>query len=638
MTSEKLRLTTSDSSLDLAAALAFIAMNPISAVVGLPGVGIRLAALLLESGFTTRVWVSLPTSREAKEAVREFECRFPKISVASSRSAAGCIFISVKELKRRLFERTSEIQPSDCVIVDLDSPSLMNEAVVNLLRRFQVAETVVLVGSDPDIHNERMPAADIPVYTIVVPRDSIVVQYHPRTPSSDKLMSETMAIVSDWVFSAGRGNLLVLVPTPVEAQSYSEAIARFLSRVETNVQIHREGCPAGPRQIYVSSSPIGDCQMMIDLCRTQLRIATPLGGERLISTYISQAEADQRATAALADTHSTCYRMCTPQFFELLPTTRADELTRLPMDKRIFECIVHGVPVLDVYPRLRRNRVQETIRDFIRLGFLTEGGVIDPVLQKLALTLSLPMRLVATLYELISLHVPVYPVVALLYLIDSPRLGYFKPAPAIFPDPAESELYLDQHTTQFFSRFIGPSSVQTLLNLQRIFLAESGDDARGWCRLNSINETLFMTVQSDIEHAMTVLVQMGLSASTGPTPIPEDLIDQIRETLAAVYYDQVVTRQPSTIVRVIYADPLQSYTVDDETIPTASANPPWYLRLVSRFIGSDLGAKAIESRQDSTNYITVGLDLYSRPRAELPDVDVSRFIDPRPSPSSVDAL
>ena len=627
--------------------------NPIVAIITSPSIGktLRLPELIASRFFSTssstspKIWVTVSTTKIARQSASTFSCLFPNTTVSfyseNSDNILGTqvIYISTKQLKRKILERLDIISKDDILMIDeIENGSLASEALYGIWSYLNLTTKLILVGTS--ITYPAFPSAII--YEIVEPSYPTMIQYHTRNYDLNdlKIYEDTLQVISNWIFSSTPGNLVVLVTNSIDQRNLKSSVETYLSELNfpvkescasvmnevngaklntqkslfnLNVKVETKECQKSDsiRFIYITPTLSGlkfeNVHMMIDLCLKYVNVATPLGGVRFIKSYITKEEGRLRAEGGVSQTKDRlCYRMCTIDFYETFANTMAGEINRLPLEKPILECLISGYPVSKIYHRMKLHEIDRVKKDLIKLGFISNSKMSDIFFK-----LNLPIRLVYILFTWFNDGNKIFDILGVIYLIDSfmvtNRTSYFKSAPAIFLTSSENNLYSQQNDQQFFGRFRGRTSFDTLNQLWRIYLNENDgiksplQKSLHWCRINSIDEISFIQVKDDIDWAFNKLNEIGYNLVYDPIPESISSSTLLKDLFKFVYDDQVVVRQTSSIARIIYTDLDDKYIIDTDTIPnTNNPSAGWYIRL---------NTNTVYDRYNSFNMIRIGVGI-----------------------------
>lgn len=574
-----------------------ISKNLISGIVGPPGTGksLRLPILLTQVS-TGNIWLGVFDKETVEQSL---SC----LQQDSNRNRISVM--SLEDVKLGLLNRTLSFNSNDIVILD-DSQdrSDLTEAIYNLWTVFEVGAKLVLVGTQIDT-----TIFNIPIYQFTIPSHPccVIFQSQNYTLSDPTRLIQTVRVLQDWLFGSATGNCAILTPNSLTSKLIREQVELLLDefpQIQTSVQLNPTCSLTGnptispPRQIYVLDTPKGqkfeNVNFIIDMMIKETHKSTPLGGVRTRLTSISKNEAYDRAESILAQTKvKTCFRMCTKQFYDALPDFNT--YNQFPSERLVYEAVLYGIPVLDMYPHLNRGQTTQTVLSLTRLGFIPIETV-SPILRDLALTLSLPFKMVKVLFDWIQDGGDAFLMLTVLQLIDSFETSLFKPAPALFDSAGENEMYYFQHFKQFFSSFTGSSTLSTLVGLSRAFFEQVGlggtdEQVREWARTRSIDENVFVLFVSDFQRSWKTVKEIYSDLDPDFDRIaPEYFTDafvneSVGPRLAQVYPERVVVRQKSDLTRVLYTRGVDVFSIDIETVPVSEDGimyPPWYLNLIQR--------------------------------------------------------
>ena len=527
-------------------------------------------------------------------------------------SRQGITVLSDEDVKVGLFEGTINFKSNDIVILDdVQNGSSLTEAIYNLWSVFEIPSKLILVGTGIDT-----TVFQVPIYKITFPSHPISLIYSSQNHLSTDptLIGRTIQILQDWLFSSSTGNVCILAPTELIAKHIRIQVEELLEQfpqVQAQVQLNAT-CSTGShsgQQIYILSSPKGqrfsNVEFLIDMMYKESLSTTPLGGVRTRIVSISKNEATIRAESVLVQNKiRTCFRLCTKEFYDALPSSNTGNFQ--PPERLCYECVLAGIPVLDVYPRFNKDKTTLTVKRLIELGLVQDH---NSTFSTLALKLSLPFKMTKILWNWVMVdRGDAFLMLSVLQLIDSFETTIFKPAPALFNSNGENEMYYFQHFKQFFGGFTGSSTLSTLVGLWRIFVEEVGlveqetdsndEKVRVWSRMHSIDENVFIQIVHDFWKSWRIVREVFSNVTNeitsksvlgvSPEFLTDDFVNEsIAPRLVEAYPERVIVRQKSDLTRVLYTRDNTIFSLDTETVPVSEqgiAFFPYYVNLIQRTI------------------------------------------------------
>lgn len=289
------------------------------------------------------------------------------------------------------------------------------------------------------------------------------------------------------------------------------------------------------------------------------------------------------------------YPMCTQEFFDsgVLPSDYVPEIYRLPLYSVIVELVAHGIPVEETFAIYQLPDLPKNIEDLLRWGFIMrspESGQLFSSNGGTFMTkceIRVP-QLAGVLYAWVRMGYPVPQGVVLMQLLAG-FTGQMLQLPNFEArSGGESRGALDRMKRDFvrkyYSRFQGPSDVQTAIRLWNAMLSETMTGTtisavRQWCVANAIQwrtvETVIKNIQSTyprvLEEAQRYEIMDAMQQGNDPgaallTKKSEDFLNPIvlineatvmpilRRLMEHIYYDKIATRSgpPDALGRAVY--------------------------------------------------------------------------------------
>lgn len=286
-------------------------------------------------------------------------------------------------------------------------------------------------------------------------------------------------------------------------------------------------------------------------------------GERgyLITSFISQSSANQRAGRTGRTTDGVCYRMCTREQFEILNEYRPIDIILTPIYNILIKLITKEFNYEDIISILPIGtaKIAASIKFLKSSGLISESNQITD-LGKFYLKFNLTVQSAATLWWMLKSDAVVnkYAGLILVLLINNYKDVYYDYHGEESGNPELSKTQNDLNLFKYkenWSQFKGESDLHTylnawlnLINILKTPTVDIRNKIRDWSEKNKFKFKRIYAVYISSLELMKELKNIGLGDSLIPTYYnTNEIVDQMKPILRKVH-----TREMFTLVDGVY--------------------------------------------------------------------------------------
>ena len=458
---------------------------------------------------------------------------------------------------------TDSLDNIDIVIDDISTGNLDNYLIYLLWKHIKkVNSKLILLGSTIDIR--QFPDA----YTINVETNSypVNIRYHDRNYeiSDMRLIHDTVLTVLQF-YKVIEGNIMIFVATEFDVLSMLSKLKdeklnavslldyRSGNRTE-NRKENRDDIGNGDRRAIIVLSQLYEnalfmlpnVSLVIDTMMTEHPLVTMSGMIRGSIRITTKDEAALRSSKLYDKKGGMCYRMCTSDFYSIIPQSKVPEIMITPLEYVVLQFVSTAADPYILSEQARSDiisfdEIKNKIKIITRLG-LFSGSITHK--GKFALSVPLSIKSAAILWTWIEAKLPLFPILSVLSLIDNYGPSYYWYPPRARGQTTSSyTISTQEHLKIFFRRFYGNNDLETMLTWWNDLLSVTGSlevpttEISVWARNNGMAVTKIKEVVNHVLTLIKVMSDKGYNIEVGPFN-PKNTVDILRPILADVYRDK----------------------------------------------------------------------------------------------------
>lgn len=222
----------------------------------------------------------------------------------------------------------------------------------------------------------------------------VLISYLDIDPLSDEQKLDECERQIRRLLPVVEGHILIIVASDGDVDRYTSRLLP-LGRIRTvkSDNYQREVFRATSQQIIISTPilestiTIPDLELVVDSMQTMLPVSRPNGRIRLVKSWISRIQSEQRSGRAGRTRSGVCVRLCSEATYLELPIDYPVELDTMDLTIVQAELLLNGFNVIP------EERAQFGLAQLRALGLLSEEGELrDP--EALQFLISTPMTIV----------------------------------------------------------------------------------------------------------------------------------------------------------------------------------------------------------------------------------------------------
>ncbi len=358
--------------------------------------------------------------------------------------------------------------------------------------------------------------------------------------------------------------------TPVELDEIFQASSKMKVVIGTN--------------IIESSITIEDVAVVINDMLVKTAETSATGGDRLVLSYISQAEAQQRKGRTGRTMPGRAYYLCNEMFFNGLPKFRAREIDRVPIYNTVLQLLDAGLSPTTIL-KITSDRYDQARRTLVEFGMIVRQENVYSVTETGRFVSGIPLSVQNSYMVYLAFQnfkksptSPVEQIVFRTVLAVASMLEVFEPGYFFVPrrgrneTEGEYQARRDVHIEKYHEKFRGETDIHTLVNIfwemmEFVRVTKSYDRSvrggfydyiKNFAVDNSMNNKKLremLIVLRDVEeaalNALETSSQIDLQMVI-PDGGYENLGDQTAEIFGKAYFSNVLTRGFDRKGQIVY--------------------------------------------------------------------------------------
>lgn len=215
---------------------------------------------------------------------------------------------------------------------------------------------------------------------------------------------------------------------------------------------------------------IPGAQLVIDSLRAKILTLSPSGTETLTPTFISKAEATQRAGRTGRTCKGYCYRLCSEEGFTQLVDHVQSELERISIDGSILEFFSYGSATHKFDPKkileIPEMRYLESMINLRKFGLIDDENNVTEI-GKFVTQWPINIRMAVVIYHLRNQPELLNTFLIVVGMIEATSNGsiFYTPRKKLGQSKEMYKEIIDKHKEKFFSRFKGECDLDTFLKI-----------------------------------------------------------------------------------------------------------------------------------------------------------------------------
>nr|QBK90575.1 MAG: ATP-dependent helicase [Pithovirus LCPAC104] len=355
------------------------------------------------------------------------------------------------------------------------------------------------------------------------------------------------------------GHFLVFVPGSNDVDKIIHRIDNILDiiaipaysslKIEEIKNIYQQ-VPIEKRKVVIATNiaetsiTIPDITVVIDSMLEKRAETSASGGLRLITAKISKASAIQRCGRTGRTKKGKCFRMISEEEYSKLDEMVIPEINRIPIYEYIMEILNIGLEFNEIIPEISKERIIDS-KILLKQLKLIENNKVTKI-GEFVTKFPLGVRNSTLLWKWLEKKYPIFPVIAIISLIDSWGPSYFWfPKRKTEENFSKYNLRIKDFINENFKRFMGDSDLHVLINLWNSIMKESIGavtnfnkidikDLSEWCKENNILFRKIKEVINIIKQINNILTRLGYKIEIAPFSL-QGFIGRIKPLIEEIY-------------------------------------------------------------------------------------------------------